>query len=269
MAGNHQAAEHDQQQRAIDRQPVQGAKPGAAIADRTLSCRHCRAGWHALHMVCRGKQQDLTYMDIMHGQWLRGRIAHSAAARRQHETQQLAMIAALFKGELHDFFHVLRFRARFQPNPDQPVGHHRQGRGPRRREEDRAGRAAPGPPVPGHVPVHAPGPGRGRLRQGRGARLAGVEVPSYEDTEQSFAELQAAHRQDAGLHRERCRRTASKRRPSATSPPAAARRPSSSRARSYLVHYALPHFYFHATTAYEILRHNGVEVGKKDFIGSF
>ncbi len=37
----------------------------------------------------------------------------------------------------------------------------------------------------------------------------------------------------------------------------------------YLVHYALPHFYFHATTAYAILRHNGVEVGKKDFVGSW
>ena len=31
----------------------------------------------------------------------------------------------------------------------------------------------------------------------------------------------------------------------------------------------MPHFYFHATTAYDLLRHNGVEVGKKDFVGSF
>jgi hypothetical protein len=30
----------------------------------------------------------------------------------------------------------------------------------------------------------------------------------------------------------------------------------------------MPHFYFHATTAYDILRHNGLEIGKKDFIGS-
>lgn len=35
----------------------------------------------------------------------------------------------------------------------------------------------------------------------------------------------------------------------------------------YLVQMALPNFYFHVTTAYEILRHNGVDVGKKDFIG--
>ena len=39
--------------------------------------------------------------------------------------------------------------------------------------------------------------------------------------------------------------------------------------QTYLFHYALPHFYFHATTAYDILRHNGLEIGKKDFIGSY
>lgn len=36
---------------------------------------------------------------------------------------------------------------------------------------------------------------------------------------------------------------------------------------NYLLHYALPHFFFHATTAYDILRHNGLDIGKKDFIG--
>jgi len=35
----------------------------------------------------------------------------------------------------------------------------------------------------------------------------------------------------------------------------------------YLVHFALPNFNFHATTAYDILRHYGVEIGKRDFIG--
>ncbi len=35
----------------------------------------------------------------------------------------------------------------------------------------------------------------------------------------------------------------------------------------YLTHYAIPNFYFHVTTAYAILRHNGVEVGKKDYLG--
>jgi hypothetical protein len=39
--------------------------------------------------------------------------------------------------------------------------------------------------------------------------------------------------------------------------------------QSYLVNYGLPHFFFHTTTAYAILRHNGVEVGKKDYIGTY
>jgi hypothetical protein len=36
----------------------------------------------------------------------------------------------------------------------------------------------------------------------------------------------------------------------------------------YLAHIALPNFFFHAVTAYDILRHNGVELGKRDFIGT-
>jgi hypothetical protein len=37
--------------------------------------------------------------------------------------------------------------------------------------------------------------------------------------------------------------------------------------RDYLLHFSLPHFYFHVTTAYDILRHNGLEIGKADFMG--
>jgi hypothetical protein len=36
----------------------------------------------------------------------------------------------------------------------------------------------------------------------------------------------------------------------------------------YLNHFVLPNFYFHATTAYDILRHNGIEIGKRDFFGA-
>lgn len=39
--------------------------------------------------------------------------------------------------------------------------------------------------------------------------------------------------------------------------------------QSYLLNYGLPHFFFHTTTAYAILRHNGVEVGKKDYVGTY
>lgn len=104
--------------------------------------------------------------------------------------------------------------------------------------------------------------------KGCSARLAGEDVPRYEDSEQSFAEL-----------RQRIATTlafidslpqdgieASAQRDISTSSGANAKQ---FKGQVYLVHYALPHFYFHATTAYAILRHNGVEVGKKDFIGSF
>jgi len=39
--------------------------------------------------------------------------------------------------------------------------------------------------------------------------------------------------------------------------------------RAYLLHFGLPNFFFHATTAYNILRHRGVGLGKRDFLGSF
>lgn len=40
-------------------------------------------------------------------------------------------------------------------------------------------------------------------------------------------------------------------------------------ARAYLLTYGLPQFFFHVTTAYAILRHNGVEIGKRDYMGAF
>ena len=37
--------------------------------------------------------------------------------------------------------------------------------------------------------------------------------------------------------------------------------------KEYMMHFAFPNFYFHATTAYDILRHRGVAIGKRDFLG--
>ena len=39
--------------------------------------------------------------------------------------------------------------------------------------------------------------------------------------------------------------------------------------QAYLMAYGLPQFFFHVTTAYDLLRHNGVEIGKKDFMGAY
>ncbi|MGP1676718.1 MAG: DUF1993 domain-containing protein [Burkholderiales bacterium] len=98
------------------------------------------------------------------------------------------------------------------------------------------------------------------------ARLAGIEAPAYEDNEASFADLKAridktiafinslkpgqidgSEARDITLKIGGSSQTLS--------------------GQTYLLHNALPNFFFHVTTAYAILRHCGVEIGKKDFIG--
>jgi hypothetical protein len=104
--------------------------------------------------------------------------------------------------------------------------------------------------------------------KGSAARLGGVEVPKYEDDEVTFADLKARLAKTVafidsvpqdGIE-------ASAQRDITTGTGEKAKQ---WKGQVYLMHYALPHFFFHATTAYDILRHNGVDIGKKDFIGSF
>jgi hypothetical protein len=104
------------------------------------------------------------------------------------------------------------------------------------------------------------------LAKGAAARLAGVSVPSYEDTELTFPEL-----------KERVTKTItflSTVKPEQTD--GSEQRDISLTIRGhevsfkgqeYLLHLALPNFYFHATTAFVILRHNGLQIGKRDFLG--
>ena len=101
------------------------------------------------------------------------------------------------------------------------------------------------------------------------ARLAGVEVPKTPDTENTFAELQARITAVlafiSGLNSADFDQAASREIITQAGTPKEKR----FTGQSYLLHYGLPHFFFHTTTAYAILRHNGVEIGKKDFIGSY
>ena len=101
------------------------------------------------------------------------------------------------------------------------------------------------------------------------ARLAGVEVPAYDDNEMGFADLQARIDKTLafinGLTPEQFEGSASREIVSQAGTPKEKRFSGS----SYLLNYGLPHFFFHVTSAYNILRHNGVEVGKKDYIGSY
>ncbi|MFL6672959.1 MAG: DUF1993 family protein [Massilia sp.] len=104
--------------------------------------------------------------------------------------------------------------------------------------------------------------------KGACARLAGVDVPRYDDVEQSFGELQERVARTLAFIESLPRDAieASVDRDVTTGSGANVKQ---FKGQTYLLHYALPHFYFHATTAYAILRHNGVEIGKKDFIGSY
>ena len=103
--------------------------------------------------------------------------------------------------------------------------------------------------------------------RGTAARLAGKEPPSYEDSEKSFAELVSridrtldylrtvkASEIDGSEGREIVRPIRGQ--------------PKKFTGINYLIQFALPNFFFHTTTAYAILRHGGIEIGKTDFIGA-
>lgn len=101
------------------------------------------------------------------------------------------------------------------------------------------------------------------------ARLADVEVPKLEDNEQTFAQLQdriaTVLAFIGGLDPQKFEDAAARNIVTQAGTP----REKHFKGESYLLNYGLPHFFFHTTTAYAILRHNGVEVGKKDYIGSY
>ena len=102
--------------------------------------------------------------------------------------------------------------------------------------------------------------------RGGAARLAGVEVPAQEDTETTFPELVARIRKTVSyletLKAEQFEgsedRTVTWQTRSSTK---------TMQGLPYLQNHLLPNLYFHITTAYNILRHSGVELGKQDFLG--
>jgi hypothetical protein len=103
--------------------------------------------------------------------------------------------------------------------------------------------------------------------RGTAARLAGLEPPKVEDNEKTFAELTA--RIDNAIAYVRTLSAAQIDGSEARQITRTIRgAPMTFTGLDYLIRFALPNFYFHVTTAYAILRHNGVEVGKLDFIGS-
>ncbi len=103
--------------------------------------------------------------------------------------------------------------------------------------------------------------------KGGAARLAGIEVPSWPDTEASFEELQARVRRAVDYLRGFSAAQIDGSEERAVTIKAGSRE-LHFKGREYLFGFAYPNFYFHVTAAYAILRHNGVEVGKRDFLGN-
>lgn len=105
--------------------------------------------------------------------------------------------------------------------------------------------------------------------RGISARLAGVDVPVYEGKEKSFAELDGLLVQtmqflesvnSSGFDGSETRQIVLR--------PGTPKEKRLS-GQAYLANYGLPQFIFHVTTAYAILRHNGLPIGKRDFMGTY
>jgi hypothetical protein len=101
------------------------------------------------------------------------------------------------------------------------------------------------------------------------ARLAGVAVPANEGQEKSFADL-AAMLEESLLFLDSLQAAQfenSEEREIVLRPGTPKERKFGGQA--YLCHYGLPQFFFHVTTVYAILRHNGIPIGKKDYMGAY
>jgi hypothetical protein len=99
------------------------------------------------------------------------------------------------------------------------------------------------------------------------ASLAGVEAPKMEDNEKSLADLlQRIEKTNAWLKTIQPQQIDGTEEKSVT-----VKRPTGDVQMTGLelyLHRSMPNFMFHCTTAYDIIRHNGVELGKRDFMGS-
>ena len=105
--------------------------------------------------------------------------------------------------------------------------------------------------------------------RGISARLAGVDVPVYEGKEQSFADLDALLTQTLGFLDSVDAAQFSGRETAEIVLRPGTPKEKKLTGQSYLANYGVPQFLFHVTTAYAILRHNGLAIGKRDFMGAY
>ena len=105
--------------------------------------------------------------------------------------------------------------------------------------------------------------------RGVSARLAGVEMPKFEGQEKSFADLDALLAQTlAFLDSVQASQFEGKEDAEIVLRPGTPKEKKLA-GQAYLANYGLPQFFFHVTTAYDILRHNGLAIGKRDFLGTY
>lgn len=105
--------------------------------------------------------------------------------------------------------------------------------------------------------------------RGISARLAGVDVPTHDGKEKSFADLDALLNQTlAFLDSVNASQFEGSETKEIVLRPGTPKEKKLS-AQAYLSHYGLPQFFFHVTTAYDILRHNGLAIGKRDYMGAY
>lgn len=102
--------------------------------------------------------------------------------------------------------------------------------------------------------------------KGAASRLAGMEPPKYEDNETTFQELMARIDKTIALLQTFNPEQIDGSEDKTISLPMHDKT-LTFKGMPYLLEYVLPNIYFHATTTYAILRHNGVEIGKQDFLG--
>lgn len=104
------------------------------------------------------------------------------------------------------------------------------------------------------------------MSKGAGARLAGIDMPKFDDNEKSLPELKARVRKGIDFLK-----TLSAAQIDGTEDKAITITVGGNTLNfnglDYLNHWVLPNFYFHVATAYNLLRHGGVEIGKMDFLG--
>ena len=101
-----------------------------------------------------------------------------------------------------------------------------------------------------------------------GARLAGIDPPRYEDTEKTIPELKARIAKTVAFVKSLDAKKIDASADHEITFPLGPTNKGHMKGADYLNHFVLPNFYFHATTAYDILRHCGVEIGKRDFFGA-